>query len=232
MHVVRRLRRPGPSVTRGVRRPSRPRAPEERRLRLLEAARELLMERGPEGVSVEAIARRAGVAKGTFYLYFGSRDQLLESVRGRWIEGFLSGASRPEPGDWPARVRALVELVVDLLLGEPRLHLALLHPRSGSGQPPAALGALEERVARSIREAREAGVPGLPEPWPAAAFLVHGVHGALDRCLGTQTGTVERARLVEETVRLAGRLLGAAVEPRPGGEVVAPAPPPDAGTPR
>ncbi|HZV51129.1 MAG TPA: TetR/AcrR family transcriptional regulator [Candidatus Dormibacteraeota bacterium] len=206
---MRRPRRPGRPVTAGARRPSRTRAPEERRLRLLEATRELLAERGPEGTSVEAITGRAGVAKGTFYLYFSSRAQLLESVRERWMDELLSAASGgPEPEDWPARVRALVELVADLVLGQPGLHVGLLHPPARSGRPVAALGRLEELVERSIREARAAGVPDLPEPGSAAAFLVHGVHGVLDRHLQAQPEGAGRDRLMEEVARLAERLLG------------------------
>jgi AcrR family transcriptional regulator len=200
--------------------PSRVGVPEERWGKLLGAARELLTEHGPDQVSVEAIASRAGVAKGTFYLYFSSRDQLLDAVRERWIDEVLSeadgqpGLSGPE--EWPARLRALVELMVELFLRDPSLHLTLLHPPVRAGQLVPALGTLEGLVERSIREARAAGVQDLPEPWLGATFLVHGVHGIVDRYLQAQTGAAERVQLVSDVARLTGRLLGPTEGRAPG----------------
>jgi AcrR family transcriptional regulator len=61
----------------------RARAPEhksERRAAILAAA-EALVRRDPSaGFAVEEIARRAGLAKGTVYLYFGSREEILLAV--------------------------------------------------------------------------------------------------------------------------------------------------------
>ncbi len=48
--------------------------------RILEAAYELFIERGDTDASVSEIADRAGVAKGTFYLYFHDKDDLKDSL--------------------------------------------------------------------------------------------------------------------------------------------------------
>jgi AcrR family transcriptional regulator len=53
---------------------------EKRRDELVEAALALWAERGYDGTSVEAIARRAGLSKGSFYVYFPSKLALLEQV--------------------------------------------------------------------------------------------------------------------------------------------------------
>jgi AcrR family transcriptional regulator len=52
---------------------------------LLTAALEILSESGPEGFTVRAIARRAGVAPMAIYSHFGDKNGLLEAI---WIEGF------------------------------------------------------------------------------------------------------------------------------------------------
>lgn len=44
--------------------------------RLLEAAYQLFLEQGFDSVSVQEIVERAGVAKGTFYLYFRDKEDL------------------------------------------------------------------------------------------------------------------------------------------------------------
>lgn len=54
--------------------------PEERRREIIGAARFLFAERGYDGTSVSAIVARAGVAQGTFYLYFPSKDHVLAAV--------------------------------------------------------------------------------------------------------------------------------------------------------
>jgi AcrR family transcriptional regulator len=53
---------------------------EARRSALAEVALELWAERGFDQTSVAAIAREAGIAKGTFYLYFESKGALLLEV--------------------------------------------------------------------------------------------------------------------------------------------------------
>jgi AcrR family transcriptional regulator len=53
---------------------------ETRRAALCEVALELWAERGFDQTPVEAIAREAGIAKGTFYLYFESKAALLLEV--------------------------------------------------------------------------------------------------------------------------------------------------------
>jgi AcrR family transcriptional regulator len=53
---------------------------EARQTALCEVALELWAKRGFDRTPVEAIARGAGIAKGTFYLYFESKDALLLEV--------------------------------------------------------------------------------------------------------------------------------------------------------
>lgn len=53
---------------------------EARRRELAEVALRLWAEHGFDQTSVAAIAREAGVSKGSFYLYFSSKDALLEDV--------------------------------------------------------------------------------------------------------------------------------------------------------
>ncbi len=53
---------------------------ESRRTELTQVALRLFAERGVDQTSVAAIAREAGISKGAFYLYFESKDALLEDV--------------------------------------------------------------------------------------------------------------------------------------------------------
>lgn len=75
--------------------PARPANGYERRRRethalLLQAGRALFVERAVEQVSIESITERAGVAKGSFYNHFESREALFDEVIERCIEALLA----------------------------------------------------------------------------------------------------------------------------------------------
>lgn len=83
---------------------------EFRRTTILKAAQHTLARHGLAGASMQAIADSAGVAKGTLYLYFKDRDDLVEQAIGRVLdELILLQRSELAPGR-PLR-EALVGLV-------------------------------------------------------------------------------------------------------------------------
>ena len=57
-----------------------------RRAQLLRAARKVFRAKGYDGASVDEIVREAGVAKGTFYLYFPSKRDAAVSLRDGLME--------------------------------------------------------------------------------------------------------------------------------------------------
>jgi AcrR family transcriptional regulator len=56
------------------------RLPEERPRQILEAALAVFAERGLSAARLEDIAQRAGVSKGTIYLYFANKEELFREV--------------------------------------------------------------------------------------------------------------------------------------------------------
>ena len=60
--------------------PSRQRRKEARPAELMAAALELFVEKGFVGTRLEDVAARAGVSKGTLYLYFDSKEALFKAV--------------------------------------------------------------------------------------------------------------------------------------------------------
>ncbi len=57
---------------------------ETRRNQILEAALRVWMRQGFHGSSVEELAREAGLAKGTLYLYFPTKDAILDAIVRRY----------------------------------------------------------------------------------------------------------------------------------------------------
>ena len=60
--------------------PRRSRRKDARPSELLDAAYELFVEHGYAATRVEAVAQRAGVSKGTLFLYFTSKEELFKAV--------------------------------------------------------------------------------------------------------------------------------------------------------
>jgi TetR/AcrR family fatty acid metabolism transcriptional regulator len=85
----------------------------ERRLTLLKAAFREVAEKGFSEVTLDDIARRAGVSKGVTLYYFDSKDDLFRELFG-WLIDSIHGrmreavAAQTEP---VAKVRALVALI-------------------------------------------------------------------------------------------------------------------------
>lgn len=62
--------------------------PEERKNEILDAARDLFLEKGIENTSVNDIVKKVGVAKGLFYYYFKSKGELINALFERFIDTF------------------------------------------------------------------------------------------------------------------------------------------------
>jgi AcrR family transcriptional regulator len=62
---------------------------QEREQMILRAASELLMERGYHDMSLEDIAARVGIAKGTIYLHFARKEDLVIAMIEQGIRAFI-----------------------------------------------------------------------------------------------------------------------------------------------
>jgi TetR/AcrR family fatty acid metabolism transcriptional regulator len=84
---------------------------------ILAAARKLLERRGPEAMTMEEIAADAGVAKGTLYLYFQSKDDLIQALITRVGENILRDveASLQAPGTPPEKLIRMVSVLLEYL---------------------------------------------------------------------------------------------------------------------
>ncbi|SFX56287.1 TetR/AcrR family transcriptional regulator [Streptomyces atratus] len=98
------------------------------RERLLDAARQLLAEGGYPAASISALARRAGIATGSVYNHFSSKQELLAAVF-RHVAGHELGAVREAVRAHSGageQLRALVEVFSYRALRSPRTAWALL----------------------------------------------------------------------------------------------------------
>jgi AcrR family transcriptional regulator len=156
-------------------------SPQARKLEIVEAAERLLQAHGAR-VRVEDVVREAGVAKGTFFLYFPTWDDLLETVRARLVAEFDRAYPLPteieEPVDWPSVVDAQAAAFIDWTLSRRGIGEALFHSDFAERRPLADNGVV--RLAAVIRAGREAGVFGPVDPEPTARLMFAAIHEAAD----------------------------------------------------
>lgn len=78
----------------------------DKREAIVEAARVLFTTEGYEATTIADVAKKAGVAVGTVYLYFKNKSELLFGVKGDWEDRYLEYMSRPELQAIPHHLRA------------------------------------------------------------------------------------------------------------------------------
>ena len=105
---------PGPALNARSRGPSLAKTAQTRQS-IVAAALDTFLERGFSGTRMSDVAARAGVAKGTLYLYFADKEALFEGVLREVLAGPLSSldAAAPRPGE---SVRAFLGRVVGPIL--------------------------------------------------------------------------------------------------------------------
>jgi TetR/AcrR family fatty acid metabolism transcriptional regulator len=87
-----------------------------KRERILDAAVIEIAGHGYYHTTVAMIARRAGVADGTIYLYFRAKEEILVGLFERAMARFIAeGRQLPPAGDAAQRIRGLIALHLNLL---------------------------------------------------------------------------------------------------------------------
>lgn len=82
------------------------------RARLTGAARQIITECGYEGLRIEEVVKRAGVAKGTFFAHFHDKDALMDILIGAEIDSYLDRIEACSP---PRTIDDLLDALLPLL---------------------------------------------------------------------------------------------------------------------
>jgi AcrR family transcriptional regulator len=187
---------PRPATTRPTRpagAPPGPRKRDQRLAGLLDAAAALFVEKGIAATSIEDIAERAGVAKGTFYHYFPDRATMLETLRRRYSQRFAdlvdAAMAACPPGDHHTRLAAWTNATVREYLATFALHDALFHDPEVCQRCVISEEAFVVSLAELLRRGAAAGGWSVADPLTTAAFMFHGMHGLLDEAIAAEAET-------------------------------------------
>ena len=156
----------------------------ERREHFLDVTAELVISKGVESVTMEAVAAAAGVSKGLGYAYFSNRNELMLALLNREL-GELQRRSTEEiraASDFEGRIRAQLKAWFDVMSEKGALIGTLL-------QSQAIQGPLAERRKTYNQEMhdfygqlaeKEFGIPRRKSV-AAAAILLAGMSGIIER---------------------------------------------------
>ena len=198
---------PTPATPPAARLPRRQPA-DVRREQILDAAARVLVERGLAATTMAEVAEAASVAKGTVYLYYESKAELLAGLRARYFDDFAArlgepAAGRPGPGI-AARIERLVAASYDFALANHQLHHVLFHEAGYAEEDTFARA--RTVLAELIETGQAAGELDVADPALATDFLLHGLHGVLVGA--THHPRLPRRRLVAGVTGLICQALG------------------------
>lgn len=190
-------------------------APEERRREIIETSERLFLEVGYAKCSVDMIIREIGVAKGTFYYYFKSKEEILGAIVERTISGIEEMAKAV--ADDPARgALAKMELLlsgIQVSDGDGREVTELLHLPENRELHEATNVATVRRLspvfAQIVEQGNREGVFEAHRPLETIQVILTGAHFLLDGGLFDFTDDETRARRAA-TQEILERSLGAA----------------------
>jgi len=187
---------------------------------ILAAARRLMQGHGVEAVTMEEIAATAGVAKGTVYLYFQSKDKLVQALISQVGENILAEieAVVEAPGTAAEKVQQVASIILDYLMRERALFPAYARELLRGGQGAAKsygrkLQEMEEEfvdlVTRLFAQGIAAGqfIPANPR---LLTFMLRG----LVRSVGYYQMTEGQEEAVKEALPVLLTLLSSGLTPK------------------
>ncbi len=190
----------------------RPRTkPAEVRLEeLMAAAEALFLSQGVEATTISEIVSRAEVAKGTFYHYFESKNDMLVALGQRYTRHFLErlelAVNACPEDDWEARICSWIRASVQVYLETYRLHDIVYpsHHHHDRGNPEKS--AILQQLLGILEGGQQAGTWSLAQPEVVASLIYAGVHGATDDVIAA--GEDDGRALAEAIVQACLRMLG------------------------
>ncbi|MEV5493273.1 TetR/AcrR family transcriptional regulator [Streptomyces bobili] len=156
--------------------------PEERRRDIMDAAEALFARKGIADTKIEEITALAEVSKGTFYLYFKTKDEAAAALWERYMDNF-AGVGEEILGDTgvplDARLVNVLESLCRFALDHADLH-RVLYDGAGAQEVHAATNErLIGMIAASARGGVESGEIACKRPDMMARALFHGFCGAV-----------------------------------------------------
>lgn len=151
---------------------------------IAEAARDILVSEGLQGVSLRKVAGRLGVTAPALYAHVADKRDLLQGIADQEIDNLLERFRSARGTDPVDRVSQQCHAYLDWATDNPDLFRALFlyqpeltNERTGEESPPVVR--LFEEISRAVHDARNGGHLGNgDDPQDASLALWASIHGA------------------------------------------------------
>jgi AcrR family transcriptional regulator len=184
-----------------------------RREELLAAGERVFRSRGIEKATIEQVTTAAGVSKGTFYLYFRSKNELVVALRRRFAANLSEAVSTQGRSDglddWLGLMHQHLEVAADAFVAQAPLHAALFHDDTANEAAEEEV-AWDEEIVESLAElllaGSRAGAFVVDDPKLTAVALFHAIFGLFHHALHDPEG-IDRDRVLATAWQVISRVL-------------------------
>lgn len=180
-------------------------SPEVRRRQILDAAARLAVEEGLDNTSIARVAEEAGLAKGSIYLHFTSRQALLEGLQADLWQRMLERPKEivaEESLSWPAKLDGVVEHWMRFEFDHHGLYHAVFHAVATDSDEPLepARTLLADIIANGV-DAGDFDLDGLNAD-VVVEFLLHGYVGPCFHSADQKTAVENVQRLFHRVLEV------------------------------
>ena len=158
---------------------------ERRRAQILQRARDVFARKGYHQAKIDDIVAAAGVARGTFYLYFQDKRSIFEELVNRFYQTIAMAVSRIDVAlPLEQQIKTNISRVLDVFLEDPGMAKILLADVGGldiefDRRLNAFYSDIEALMESSLGEGQELGIVQPGERRVVAHFLLGGVKEVL-----------------------------------------------------
>ncbi len=189
----------------------RTKPPQQRRDELMDAAQRLFLKQGVGSTTIDHITSGADVAKGTFYLHFPSKEDLLVALGERFAEKHLAritaAITAKSEDDWTGKLAAWAEASAAFYLDSVELHDMLFYESRSPTRQGLVYNVIIDHLSLLLKAGADGGAWSIDEPRFTAVFLFSGMHGVVDDACLKERRTA-RSRLVRRLQRICFRAVG------------------------
>ncbi|MGL4695486.1 TetR/AcrR family transcriptional regulator [Enterococcus larvae] len=175
---------------------------DERKTEILDTAKRLFLSKGYDKTTINDILKEIGIAKGTFYHYFKSKEEVMEAVVMRVIEQDMITAKDIAANSELSALDKIIQYLLAQLPSEneeksdmvdqfPKVENALMKQRAMEGT----LQHICPILAEIIEEGNRSGEFQTPFPLEAIQFLIAGIQTLLDERMITPDEEAMKRRI-------------------------------------
>jgi AcrR family transcriptional regulator len=177
----------------------------------MNAAERLFLKHGVGPTTIEQITSGAGVAKGTFYLYFSSKEDVLGALEDRFAQEHLrkikAAVAQKRKEDWTGKLTAWAAAGVSSYLDGIRMHDILFYGSRPTTREGHVNNIVVDHLVEMLQAGADAGAWSIDDARFTGVFLFSGLHGVVDGAVAKER-RVNRSQLARRVERLFFRAAG------------------------